>query len=408
MEKLISVIVPVYNTKLYLKKCIKSIMEQTYSNIEIILIDDGSTDGSAEICDNFALEDNRIKVIHQKNEGVTAARKTGLSIANGEYIGFVDADDWIEKKMYEELYRHVRRDGSQVVVSNMYLDNESGTYMKMPLADINAGVYSGNKKKTQLDINIFSISGSLVCTLFEAKIIKRNMEKVDSKIYYYEDIACVLPCVLEAKIVTVIDDAFYHGFERYNSATHVKHDDWYEQLNLVYLRLKEVFQSYSHNKELLSQLQEFTINNIFYGIEHLFPTIHFPNFYWSENIVHEKRKVILYGAGRVGRSYFEQFNRTKQYDVILWVDMNADYYRQNGYNVSNIEEIVNVEFDKIILALKRREVAEDVKLKLLALGIKREQIIWKRPLSLYEYFLVDEKISTGTAIRQFTSNIKLE
>ena len=92
----------------------------------------------------------------------------------------------------------------------------------------------------------------------------------------------------------------------------------------------------------------------------------------------------------MGRSYYEQFNRMEQYDVILWVDMNSDYYKKNGFNVSNIEQIVNVEFDEIIIALKRREVAEDVKLKLIAIGVNEEQIKWKRPISFYEYLLAGQ------------------
>ena len=100
---LFSVIVPVYNIEEYLKKCITSIIEQTYKNIEIILIDDGSTDKSALICDEFAEKDKRIKVVHKENGGVVSARKVGISIASGEYVVSVDGDDWIEKERLEHL-----------------------------------------------------------------------------------------------------------------------------------------------------------------------------------------------------------------------------------------------------------------------------------------------------------------
>ena len=93
-EILISVIVPIYNVESFLGKCIKSIQEQTYSNIEIILVDDGSTDGSEVICDEFAQTDKRIKVIHKQNGGITSARKAGVNIAQGKYIGFVDGDTY--------------------------------------------------------------------------------------------------------------------------------------------------------------------------------------------------------------------------------------------------------------------------------------------------------------------------
>lgn len=100
---LISVIVPVYNVEKYLNKCIESIANQTYKNLEIILVDDGSTDSSGAICDQWAKKDDRIKVIHKENGGLSDARNKGLYIASGNYIGFVDSDDWIDYEMYEKL-----------------------------------------------------------------------------------------------------------------------------------------------------------------------------------------------------------------------------------------------------------------------------------------------------------------
>lgn len=103
MSELISVIVPIYNVELYLKRCIDSILCQTYENLEIILIDDGSTDESGKICDEYQTIDKRIKVIHTKNRGAANARNCGINLAKGEYIGFVDSDDYIKKDMYESL-----------------------------------------------------------------------------------------------------------------------------------------------------------------------------------------------------------------------------------------------------------------------------------------------------------------
>lgn len=103
-EPLISVIIPVYKVEKYLDRCVNSVVNQTYKNLEIILIDDGSPDNCPQICDQWAEKDNRIVVIHKKNEGLSSARNTGLKIAKGKYIGFVDSDDWIELNMYKRLY----------------------------------------------------------------------------------------------------------------------------------------------------------------------------------------------------------------------------------------------------------------------------------------------------------------
>lgn len=106
-NSLISVIVPIYNTKEYLTRCVHSIMAQTYAHLEILLVDDGSTDGTGELCDMLAAEDFRIRVYHKKNGGSSSARNVGLKLARGEYIGFVDSDDYIDPDMYGRLYRGI-------------------------------------------------------------------------------------------------------------------------------------------------------------------------------------------------------------------------------------------------------------------------------------------------------------
>lgn len=111
---MISVIVPVYNTELYLRQCLDSILCQTYRDLEILLIDDGSTDKSGKICDEYAKCDNRIIVIHTKNHGLSSARNLGLRNAKGEYVGFVDSDDYIEPNMYECLYRQIEKTGADI------------------------------------------------------------------------------------------------------------------------------------------------------------------------------------------------------------------------------------------------------------------------------------------------------
>ena len=103
-QGLISVIVPVYNVEQYLDRCVCSILNQTYQNLEIILVDDGATDSSGRMCDEYAKRDERIKVVHKQNGGLSDARNAGLAAATGEYIGYVDSDDWIEPDMYEKMY----------------------------------------------------------------------------------------------------------------------------------------------------------------------------------------------------------------------------------------------------------------------------------------------------------------
>ena len=115
-EQKISVIVPVYNVEPYLRKCLDSIINQTYRNLQIILVDDGSPDNCGAICDEYAAKDSRIEVIHQGNGGVSAARNAGLRLAVGDYIGWVDSDDWIEPDMYEYLLENALKYGADIAV----------------------------------------------------------------------------------------------------------------------------------------------------------------------------------------------------------------------------------------------------------------------------------------------------
>lgn len=116
---LISVIIPVYKTEAYLEKCVRSVMMQSYRNLEIILVDDGSPDGCPEICDEYAALDNRIKVIHKANGGLSDARNAGLNIASGIWISFIDSDDWIEPDMYEVLIRNANNTGAEISVGGV-------------------------------------------------------------------------------------------------------------------------------------------------------------------------------------------------------------------------------------------------------------------------------------------------
>lgn len=122
----ISIIVPVYNVEKYIKRCIESILNQTYSNLEIILIDDGSIDKSGIICDELKKTDNRILVFHKKNEGVSSARNIGIKNASGEYLLFIDSDDHLEKNMIEVLYNNLKSNNADISICEYYIEHENG------------------------------------------------------------------------------------------------------------------------------------------------------------------------------------------------------------------------------------------------------------------------------------------
>lgn len=136
----ISIIVPIYNVEAYLQKCLSSILDQTYRQFELILVNDGSTDASGEICDYFAASDDRITVIHKKNGGVTSARKAGLRRAIGDFVGWVDPDDWIEKDYFEKMVLAQEDSQADIVAGNHFRDIGKQSYTVCN--NILAGLYT--------------------------------------------------------------------------------------------------------------------------------------------------------------------------------------------------------------------------------------------------------------------------
>lgn len=130
-EQLISVIVPVYGVEAYLERCVQSIVDQTYSNLEIILVNDGSPDNCPAMCDAWAEKDSRIKVIHKENGGLSDARNAGMAIASGELLGFVDSDDWISPEMYQLLYERLEADNSDISACGVQMVWEDNTPPRM-------------------------------------------------------------------------------------------------------------------------------------------------------------------------------------------------------------------------------------------------------------------------------------
>lgn len=203
----ISVIVPIYNVERYLRKCVYSILRQSYKNLEIILVDDGSTDNSGVICDEFAKLDGRIVVIHKVNGGLSSARNDGLEIATGKYIGFVDSDDWIEPNMYKRLYNFLKINKCSVVecaVNNVY--GESVEIFDKKEDIIMNGRDAIKLQLKQVGNNIFPRI-AVWSKLFEADFWK-NRRFPEGKIH--EDYMLTCEAFYESKKVGLIREGLYN------------------------------------------------------------------------------------------------------------------------------------------------------------------------------------------------------
>lgn len=213
---MISIIVPIYKVEKYLDECIKSIINQTYSDLEIILVDDGSPDGCPDICDKYANADGRIKVIHKENGGLVSARKAGLNAATAEYVCFVDGDDWIEPDMYSLIADEIEKNHADCVITQFYFDYpgkaEKSEYK------LNKPFYSRSEIEneifpTMLFDNSYYRFGIFPCCwtkVFKRELLQKHLMATDDRIRIGEDIAFTYPCLMECNSISFIDKALYH------------------------------------------------------------------------------------------------------------------------------------------------------------------------------------------------------
>lgn len=208
-QSIISVIIPVYNVEMWLKRCIESVINQTYTNIEIILVDDGSTDKSGLICDSYKSKDQRIKVIHKTNGGLSDARNAGIAIALGEYIGFVDSDDWIEPEMYEQLYNAAISHNALVACCGMNRVYENGRrYLRFCFKEIQ--LWDQRQAIIQF-LSIRGISSAAWDKLYHRSLFHNRKYPVGK---LYEDTPVTFDILLNVEKVVHIGMPYYNYFQR--------------------------------------------------------------------------------------------------------------------------------------------------------------------------------------------------
>lgn len=220
MSDLVSVIVPVYNTELYIERCIDSVLQQSYMNLELILVDDGSTDSSGEICDRYAEQDSRIKVMHQNNSGVCAARNIGLKNVQGKFFLFLDSDDSLEKYTLEQSIKKIEADKADVLIFGWREIKEgkvirTGEYGNEVLSDSLAMV-----KEILSDRHIYG--GGYPNKLWRTEALFINDEVIpafDIQLFYVEDMEWVIRMLLRVSKASTLNQIFYNYYLRDDSAS---------------------------------------------------------------------------------------------------------------------------------------------------------------------------------------------
>lgn len=267
-KDLISIVVPVYNAENTLERCVNSICKQTYDNIEIILVNDGSADNSLKICNKLAQKDKRIRVISQSNAGVSAARNLGIEAAQGAYIGFVDSDDWIDSDMYSSMYKSMQENNAELVLCN-YIQVYGEKHIKK---DEFIRIKEDTKLlKEEVLSNILSrqdnnIIGTCWRLLVSKELLTKNNIQFDVGIRMSEDMMFVIKCVDAASKISLDRRQLYYYCMNQNSAT-AKYmiNIWEDMMVLINWCKNNILMKYP-NLKLDDLIKECTTNAVIVAI----------------------------------------------------------------------------------------------------------------------------------------------
>lgn len=288
---LVSVVVPIYNTEKYLERCLNSIINQTYKNIEILLIDDGSKDKCPQLCEEWAQKDNRIKVIHKENAGLGMARNTGIDNAEGEYICFFDSDDYISSQTIEKSYQLACRTKADIVCFGYHKVSKHGEIIKSFVPQMPKVEYEGNevqnvflpeliqnnprnKKRANLNMSAWAAIYSM------EKINKVDWRFVSEREIISEDYYSLLCFYKYIEKVAVLEEACYFYCENEGSLTRTYQKDRYERIRHYYLEALKVCDSLNYGTEVKKRLGYTYFSNTFSALEQIMASDNI----WKERI----------------------------------------------------------------------------------------------------------------------------
>lgn len=266
MNSKVSIVVPVFNTEKYLDRCLESIVNQTYKKLEIIIVDDGSKAECAQLCDDWGKKDSRIKVLHKQNAGLGKARNTGISAATGEYLFFVDSDDYIDENTVESCVECVKETKAEVVCYGFLFVNRQGKVIakrvpKMPkniyeeeeIRDVFLPEMLADDPKTGLSANI---EMSACAAMFSVKLIREQKWMfVSEREIISEDVYSLLCLYRYVRKIAVLEKAFYFYCENQSSLTHVYKEDRYERIKYFYEVTLSLFDELEYGEEMKKRLK---------------------------------------------------------------------------------------------------------------------------------------------------------
>ncbi|MBC30806.1 MAG: glycosyl transferase [Muricauda sp.] len=377
----ISVLVPVYGIEDYLPKCIDSILNQSFSDFELILVNDGSPDSCPQICNEYATRDSRIKVVHKENGGLLSARKEGLKNATGKYIAFVDGDDWVDNYYLDVLYKLAEENDSDLVVTSHFREfngkietikpKSARTYTETEIKSsiLPKAIYSGDFCEHKISTYVWN-------KLFKRELLNEILYDVPNEIIMGEDAAITYAYLSISKHLTVSRIPLYYYRQRHDSIVKSIENPKteYYRLGLLMNFLKSKLRGVLDEENLNKQLKFYLYSQILVrsggviqkdGGDILFNP--FLN-------VDRGSKVVVYSSGSFGQHILTTNIKTNFFQIINWIDVDFHKLNIGGTYVKPISSVNNDEFDSLIIATINPTNYKAIKKELTLMGIDEKKI----------------------------------
>jgi glycosyltransferase involved in cell wall biosynthesis len=351
----VSIIVAAYNVEKFIKDCIESIITQTYSNFELIIVNDGSTDSTGDICNLFAKNDTRIKVIHQENIGLVKARQSGLKLASGKYILYIDGDDYVESSFCELLIKETYNFDADIVIGG-YIRNYRGRMITVKNI-LPTGRYENDEIKKIWGKMIFTgdffshgISTYSWGKLFKRDILISIQMAIPSNITIGEDAACVYPYISICKKIAITNASNYHYVQHQSSmlknSSNISEE--INKLSTLFVYMLNFFKGHELYDCYYNQLKPYILSQLMIRTGGLINKKGEKNYLIGHEI-DINDKIAIYNSGTFGQKLFFRLTSEK-FENIIWIDEDADLCNEDNLPVKDPKILSEILIDKIFIA----------------------------------------------------------
>lgn len=433
--KKVSIIIPCYNVEKYIRQCLDSVIAQTYTNWEVICVDDGSSDFTSIIITEYVDRDSRIKLLEQKNQYAGVARNNGLSIAKGEYIVFIDGDDFLRKDMLELLVTKAEQTKADIVLCDAFFYDDLSGVISEPLYVLNRNLLNQVGEEfcsAEIPLNIFEVCWSVPWNkIFRKEFLLKTELKFQNIKRHNDEYFNTIALILANKITSVQDRLIYYrrnlpnSLQAYNTQGTTDYSMYYAMLAIkkkleqidsegkyesafrdkcivtlvnilkkqknyvnyeeIYNRINEEWieslgivddyeSRYSFQQSQLKKIKKMSAKEYLFE-QYITQETMKSRFVFPFQEVGNSKNIIIYAAGKKGKAFFSQVMEQDYYNIVAWVDKYFEQYQSRGLPVKDIETIRNIRYDKIVLAIDDPQISKEVREMLIEMDVPQNKII---------------------------------